>query len=80
MTRNEFEGGIDGDRDKIVQDVLQGRYGNGSARVSALKALGYDPNEVQNWVNDAVLSKLPIRYKLKIMWRKFIRKLRRRSK
>lgn len=78
MTRNEFEERTNVDRDKIVQDVLQGRYGNGSARVSELKALGYDPNEVQGWVNDAVLSKLPIRYKLKIMLREFIRKLRRR--
>jgi len=38
--------------DEIAQDVIKGVYGNGDARRNALKALGYDPDEVQNRVNE----------------------------
>ena len=38
--------------DEIAQDVIKGVYGNGDARRNALKALGYDPDEVQIRVNE----------------------------
>lgn len=34
--------------DKVVQDVLDGKYGNGYYRRDKLRAEGYDPNEVQD--------------------------------
>lgn len=38
--------------DEIAQEVIKGVYSNGDARRNALKALGYDPDEVQNRVNE----------------------------
>lgn len=32
--------------------VIAGQYGNGEARKNKLKKAGYDPNKVQNCVND----------------------------
>lgn len=37
---------------EIAQDVIKGVYGNGDDRRNALKALGYDPDEVQAKVNE----------------------------
>lgn len=37
--------------DEIARDVINGVYGNGDTRINALKALGYDPDEVQARVN-----------------------------
>ena len=37
--------------DQVVNDVLNGKYGNGDARKKALEAAGYDYNEVQAAVN-----------------------------
>ena len=37
--------------DKVAKDVINGKYGNGSARVSALKAAGFDAQLVQDIVN-----------------------------
>lgn len=37
---------------EIAQEVIKGVYGNGDARRNALKALGYDPDEVQAKVNE----------------------------
>lgn len=38
--------------DEIAHDVIKGVYGNGSDRSKALRALGYDPNKVQERVNE----------------------------
>jgi len=37
--------------DKVAHDVIDGRYGNGDARVKTLSAAGYDYHKVQNRVN-----------------------------
>lgn len=37
--------------DDVARKVIRGEYGNGQARINALKAAGYDPNEVQAEVN-----------------------------
>lgn len=37
---------------EIAQDVIEGVYGNGDDRRNALKALGYDPDEVQAKANE----------------------------
>lgn len=37
---------------EIAQDVIKGVYGNGDTRRNALKAIGYDPDEVQDKVNE----------------------------
>lgn len=34
-----------------AREVINGKYGNGEARVAALKKAGYDPATVQNLVN-----------------------------
>jgi hypothetical protein len=41
---------------KVAQDVINGRYGNGAARVNALKAAGYDAQLVQDIVNGILLK------------------------
>lgn len=38
--------------DEIAREVIKGVYGNGSDRSKALQALGYDPNKVQERVNE----------------------------
>lgn len=43
--------------DQVVNDVINGKYGNGSARKAALEAAGYDYAEVQNAVNAKLSGK-----------------------
>ena len=43
--------------DAVVNDVINGKYGNGSARKAALEAAGYDYAEVQNAVNAKLSGK-----------------------
>lgn len=38
--------------DKIVSDVINGKYGNGNDRKNALKKAGYDYNTIQKLVNE----------------------------
>lgn len=38
--------------DQIAKEVIQGAWGNGAARKSALKKAGYDPDAVQDKVNE----------------------------
>lgn len=38
--------------DQLAKEVLEGKWGNGTARVNALKAAGYDPAAVQKRVNE----------------------------
>lgn len=45
------------DYNKIANDVIKGKYGNGSERKKKLKQLGYDYDLVQQTVNKIVLSK-----------------------
>ena len=42
--------------DKVgaVQDVINGKYGNGNERRNALAEAGYDPDEIQDLVNDVL--------------------------
>ncbi|MBR0351684.1 MAG: hypothetical protein IJH53_00565 [Oscillospiraceae bacterium] len=40
----------------VANDVIAGKYGNGQARIIALSAAGYDPNEIQNLVNHMLLT------------------------
>lgn len=40
---------------QVVQDVINGKYGNGTARKKALEKAGYDYDEVQAAVNKALL-------------------------
>ena len=37
---------------RVAIDVIDGKYGNGEARVKALKAAGYDATLVQDMVNE----------------------------
>ncbi len=37
--------------DTIAQEVINGKWGNGSDRITRLKAAGYDPNTIQALVN-----------------------------
>lgn len=39
---------------KLIADVIAGKYGNGKARVEALRKAGYDPKKVQEAVNKAL--------------------------
>ena len=41
--------------DKVAKEVINGKYGNGAARVAALKAAGFDPVLVQDIVNGILL-------------------------
>ena len=38
--------------DRVARDVIDGKYGNGQARVNALRAAGYDAALVQDLVNN----------------------------
>ena len=40
-----------GDMSAIAEAVYRGDYGNGQDRINALRAAGYDPNEVQRAVD-----------------------------
>lgn len=61
---------------EVVQDVLQGRYGNGYDRNESLRDAGYDPNEIQEWVNATILSNMPLSYRLKSQLRCIRRKIK----
>ena len=37
--------------DQIAQEVINGKWGNGSDRTNRLRSAGYDPNVIQNLVN-----------------------------
>lgn len=43
--------------DEIAQEVIDGKWGNGSDRVESLKAAGYDPEAVQKKVNELLNAK-----------------------
>ena len=38
----------------VAYDVLDGRYGNGDERIRRLRLAGYNPNTIQNIVNQLV--------------------------
>lgn len=40
--------------DRLAQEVIRGKWGNGQARIQALKAAGYDPVQVQARVNQLI--------------------------
>jgi LysM repeat protein len=42
---------------EIAQEVIEGKWGNGSDRKKKLEAAGYDYNAIQSLVNKAVKSK-----------------------
>lgn len=44
--------------DVIVEEVLDGKWGNGDTRRAKLKAAGYDPDEVQSAVNARMSGKV----------------------
>jgi hypothetical protein len=48
--------------DQIAHEVVEGKWGNGDARIAALKKVGYDPEHVQEHVNFLLhaISKKPI--------------------
>lgn len=43
--------------DQIAKEVIDGKWGNGTARVTALKNAGYNPTEVQEKVNELLSAK-----------------------
>ena len=45
--------------DEVANEVIQGKWGNGSVRETRLTAAGYNYDEVQNAVNDILLGKKP---------------------
>ena len=44
--------------EQIAKEVIDGKWGNGQARVTALKNAGYNPTEVQNKVNEMLTQKV----------------------
>lgn len=52
--------------DEVARDVLNGKYGNGEARVKALKAEGYDPVAVQKKVNELCKNSTTIKVGSKV--------------
>ncbi len=48
---NEVSGGMTREM-KAAYDVMDGKYGNGQARIDALRRAGYDPKTIQDLVND----------------------------
>ena len=48
---NAVVGGVSDQLYGVAMDVIDGKYGNGEARVKALKAAGYDYETVQKLVN-----------------------------
>ena len=55
---DEALGGVAGGMTRnmaAAYDVMNGKYGNGAARVAALKAAGFDPVLVQDIVNGILL-------------------------
>lgn len=49
--------------EQIAKEVIEGKWGNGAARITALKNAGYDPAKVQDKVNE--LLNPPIYYTVK---------------
>ena len=47
--------------DEVVNDVIRGKYGNGSTRKQKLEEEGYSPQEVQDAVNEKLLGTNVIR-------------------
>lgn len=45
------------DSKKIVEQVINGKFGNGGTRVKALKKAGYNYEKIQNLVNQKLLGK-----------------------
>lgn len=45
----------------VVSEVVAGKYGNGTERVTALREAGYDPESVQNMVNECYATALSCR-------------------
>ncbi|WP_373751281.1 N-acetylmuramoyl-L-alanine amidase [Jeotgalibaca porci] len=50
--------------DTVARDVIDGKYGNGEARIKKLKGEGYNPNEVQAIVDRILLGEQPKRLSL----------------
>lgn len=44
--------------EQIAKEVIDGKWGNGAARVTALKNAGYNPTDVQNKVNELLSQKV----------------------
>lgn len=44
--------------DQIAKEVIDGKWGNGTARVTALLNAGYNPTDVQNKVNEILNNKV----------------------
>lgn len=42
---------------KIVEQVINGKFGNGQVRVKSLKKAGYNYDKIQNLVNEKLLGK-----------------------
>lgn len=51
--------------DTVVNNVIDGAYGNGQARFDKIKSLGHDPAKVQAEVNKRLLGKAPSKPKPK---------------
>lgn len=49
----------------VIDDVYAGKYGKGADRFEALAAAGYDPEEVQNAINNSARGKSEIKNKNK---------------
>ncbi len=49
-TLNQVAGGMTVEM-KVAYDVIDGKYGNGQARIDALRRAGLDPEKVQRLVN-----------------------------
>lgn len=45
--------------DEVAREVIAGKWGNGSDRMAKLSAAGYDPNAVQNRVNQLLGASAP---------------------
>ena len=53
--KNDSNGASESDGalyDHVAMDVIRGKYGNGAARYQALRTAGYDPDKVQEVVNE----------------------------
>lgn len=53
-TKTETKTGTKRITKKLIADVIEGKYGNGKARVETLRKAGYDPDKVQKAVNKAL--------------------------
>lgn len=51
--------------DTVVNNVIDGTYGNGQARFDKIKSLGHDPAKVQAEVNKRLLGRVPAKPKPK---------------